>query len=1134
MAVWGMNKRAGKAAIIFLETAAVFLAVFAAGAAYVSWRLQQGPLSLGVFRASVEFAVERRLPENYDCQIGSILLRRRGGTLDLVVSDLKILDADDVVAVEAASVDLTFDTRDFLAGRIGPRTAKATEAMFRVVRNVEQVVEIPAAQGRGGRSVFPSSSGLIQSGFLKSAFARAEMLDAQVTFLDEASGRSWMSKNATVVLDRTDQGLLGTLSGDIDLEGVAASINAAASYAETEDKITIALAGENFPIGDILTTFYGDRAGVVDAPVSGNANLVMSGQGDLKSSAFAARIDPGVLRIAGLEAPINFIEWRSDFDPAENRFSIEHFNYDVADNRGSLSGSVGLVFADDLRDPRRVNFDLQAKDFIVAVPGRLSSPLSIEAGSFSGAYDISERRLDFEALAVELVETVFRGDFSYQWSKASDQNESRSPGVKASIIVDGKLDPQRLLKIWPLGVAMGARDWVEDRMERATIENIVADINLPPGAVRADGLIPDDAINVEFDVKNAKAYYVKQMTPLTQTNGHGVLRGNSFLLRAKSGRIGDIRISDGEVEFPVFIPKWQETFFRFKATGRAEKMLGLLDQEPLILLSKINLSPDQFAGDAVADVEIMRPNRRDVAPDEYKYNGTATFSDTTVSALAGDATITQGNGAIDLNPRSLTVTGDAKLADAPVNIIWTQRFFDEDGPSELAVKGLVDASVGDLFGLSVRQYVRGPVDLDLKALGDIGDFKSAQMTADLSQSSLSIDVLDWSKPAGAPASSSLSMEFSGADVTVDTLQIKGEGIELNGSLSLKDGVLADASFPKVLFDGAADLALSASRKPDGALDLVATGDYLSIAPALRTIANFGSNDSDDGANESFWGAGLAITARLNGLGMRDGVEYRDVSLDLWRNAERLQALELSALHSSMTPLRVTLSHMGADEGPERLIEASAGSLGDFLKGAFGFSSLQGGQGSMAIRFGGDNMQGLSGELEARDLHIINAPLLARIFSAGSLDGLANLVGGEGIDLSYAYGEFAVDNNSLSLDGFRATGPSVGMTAEGDIAFANDGPVSLSGAVAPVYQLNSALGAAPIIGDILVGKQGEGVLALSYSVNGPRNAPNVFVNPLSALTPGIFRQLFQVGSASQPEAEDIDPADGSNEPVIEPE
>ena len=83
-----------------------------------------------------------------------------------------------------------------------------------------------------------------------------------------------------------------------------------------------------------------------------------------------------------------------------------------------------------------------------------------------------------------------------------------------------------------------------------------------------------------------------------------------------------------------------------------------------------------------------------------------------------------------------------------------------------------------------------------------------------------------------------------------------------------------------------------------------------------------------------------------------------------------------------------------------------------------------------------------------------------------------------------------------------------LAADGAAAMNEGGDISLTGAIAPVYQVNSILGNAPIIGDILVGRKGEGILALSYSVTGERVTPTVTVNPLSALTPGIFRRLFE--------------------------
>ncbi len=1103
-----MRQRAAKAALLIIEVAAVVVAAFTAGAVYVYWRLQQGPLSLGFFRHSAESAIERRLANGFAVNIGALELVQRDEKVRLRLSELEIFEQTGDVSIGADVVDLVFSTGDILSGSIGPQLIDASGAQFRIVRNADQDFQIPASRVRSGADVFPDRAFSFNQGVLKSAFQRAEIKDAIVTFLDEASGRSWISQNATVVLARSTDGLSGRLSGDIDLGSAFASIKATAQYTEEDGVIAVDIAGADFPVGDMLTTFYGDRAGIVNAPVSGAASIVLSRDGDVQSSSFDARVGEGSLVISGATAPIRFVNWKAKFDPQSNQFSINSLDYDIGGNRGSITGAVSLEFGDDVRDPSRIMFDLQGEDVVAAVSGRLPEPLPIASIAAAGTYDVKTRKLDLSDVSAALLDIEILGAFSFMSPRSAADGAALSPEVTAALRVDGELDPQRLLRIWPLGVAMGARDWIEARMMAARISDINAEMNLAAGAVGPQGGMPDEAMTITFDVAEADALYVLGMTPLKGASGSGILKGNSFKLTADLATVGDVQISDGEVSIPVFIPKWQPAYYRFTATGRSEAMLNVLDEDPLNLLSKTNLRPEQFKGDARARIEIMRPNKRHVEPDEYEYRGTADFKAMTIAGFAGDAELTDGAGSVTLQPRSLTVEADAKLTDAPINLVWERNFFAQDGPSAFSISGIVDAGVGDLFGWSIRQYVRGPVAATAKAIGDFGAFRSLTISADFKDAGMSIDLLGWSKEPGAPATGEIDLRFDEDTIEVSRVAAAGDGVAINGAFAIENGALSAAAFPMFYLKNAADMSIAATRAAGGELDLTLTGAFFNAGPSILHFTKGAGASARTDADADPWGRGLVLTARLDELELRKNVAYRDAAFDLWRDGSTLQALDFSALGDDGAPLTLSLAQMGSDVGPERQLTARSSNLGGFLKGVMGFSSLEGGEGSMALRFGGEDAAGLTGEIEARGLHVVNAPLLARIFSAGSLDGLANLVQGEGIDLTYAYGQFDYGRDMLTLRNFRATGPSVGMTAEGDISFAQGGQIAMSGALAPVYQLNSALGAAPILGDILVGKEGEGVLALSYSVNGQRAAPNVFVNPLSALTPGVFRQLFR--------------------------
>lgn len=1106
-----MKKRAAKACLICIEVLAIIVAIGAAGGAYLYWRLEQGPAQLNFLKPSVEAAVERRFPRRYDATIEAVEVSREGrGAYAVRIVDVAVLDDERRLVAAADEVTAHFNSSAFFTGLFGPEDFEAIGAQFRIVRNEEQRIQIPAARRRETRSPLSALSPVFEDGFLNSAFKSAKMSDANITFHDEASGRSWRSENASVSLARTNSGLSATIAGDVDLGGEFAGLQGSAHYTEQNDVIAVELDGENFPIGDILTTFYGDRAAIIEAPVSGKAVISLTSGGEVLSSQFSASIDQGFMNIGGARAAVNYIRWDAAFNPEENQFEIAELAFDAGGSKGVIAGDVGVDFAGDARAPESVSFALSGNDLVAAAPGLLPDPVSISNARITGDYHLPDRRISLQSIDLSLLDIVITSSTAMAFPRAAEGAPHPSPEVKVNLTVDGELDPQRLLRIWPFGIAMGARDWIEARMEGAVISNINAVMDLPAGAVGEDGLIPDEAMNVTFDVSNAKAFYVQQMTPLTDASGSGVLRGNSFTLTVDRAQVGDISLSAGEVEFPVFIPKWQPTYIRFTADGKSEDILGLLDQEPLRLLSKISLQPDQFTGDASARVEIMRPNKRDASPDEYRYNGKATFQNMEMTGLFGDIVLTDAKGEVDLKPRSVTVNADAELSEAPIEFNWRQNFFDEDGPSEFKVSGTIDSSTGDLFGVASRQYLRGPVAFNVDAQGELGAFEKVDLDADFTDAALAIDALGWRKARGAPANGSVRFDMSSEGMEVSNLSLEGEGLSIAGNLAFDvEGALKQAHLPRVYLQDAADLAVTARREPSGELALNTVGEFLNAAPMLEVVIDGPPGDSGNAEDAGFdWGPGLSLTARIDRIRMRRDVEYRVAALDLRRDAENLKALDFTAFDHDGPPLTVNMSLTGEDNGPRRTITAQSKAIGALLRGVFGLTSVEGGEGSMLVNLSNPGEEGLAGEIEARNLRVVEAPLLARIFSAGSLDGLGNLLNGEGINLTYAYGRFDYSNGVLSVDDMRATGPSVGITADGAAAMGEGGDISLTGAVAPVYQVNSILGNAPIIGDILVGRKGEGILALSYSVTGERATPTVTVNPLSALTPGIFRRLFE--------------------------
>ena len=76
----------------------------------------------------------------------------------------------------------------------------------------------------------------------------------------------------------------------------------------------------------------------------------------------------------------------------------------------------------------------------------------------------------------------------------------------------------------------------------------------------------------------------------------------------------------------------------------------------------------------------------------------------------------------------------------------------------------------------------------------------------------------------------------------------------------------------------------------------------------------------------------------------------------------------------------------------------------------------------------------------------------------------------------------------------------------------------------------SLGNVPIVGNILVSKQGEGIFGLTYTAKGDVDEPKVNINPLSALTPGIFRRIFEYSGPKDSTAQAAPPAATAKTPA----
>jgi hypothetical protein len=126
--------------------------------------------------------------------------------------------------------------------------------------------------------------------------------------------------------------------------------------------------------------------------------------------------------------------------------------------------------------------------------------------------------------------------------------------------------------------------------------------------------------------------------------------------------------------------------------------------------------------------------------------------------------------------------------------------------------------------------------------------------------------------------------------------------------------------------------------------------------------------------------------------------------------------------------------------------------------------------------------------------------MAELLNAISVVGLLEQLSGDGINLGTVDARFVLGPERVTLIEGTAVGPAIGVSMSGiyDIPSRS---LDMEGVVSPLYIVNGLAGA-------LFAPRGEGLFGFSYRLSGTAARPDVSVNPLSILTPGIFRDIFR--------------------------
>jgi len=146
-------------------------------------------------------------------------------------------------------------------------------------------------------------------------------------------------------------------------------------------------------------------------------------------------------------------------------------------------------------------------------------------------------------------------------------------------------------------------------------------------------------------------------------------------------------------------------------------------------------------------------------------------------------------------------------------------------------------------------------------------------------------------------------------------------------------------------------------------------------------------------------------------------------------------------------------------------------------------------------------------LKIDNFKVQEVPILAKLLTLASLQGIADLLTGEGIRFTDFEMKFSKNKKLLTIEELYAIGPAISILMEGYID--SKKLISLRGTMVPATTINKTISTIPLIGNILVGKKvGEGVFGVSFKIKGPPNNLKTSVNPIKTLTPRFITRTLE--------------------------
>lgn len=709
----------------------------------------------------------------------------------------------------------------------------------------------------------------------------------------------------------------------------------------------------------------------------------------------------------------------------------------------------------------------------------------------AGSYDPDQHLLSIDEFSVTGEGTRF----------AAAMRLSQSDGglVGAVSGAFAEMSVATLTSIWPPMVARDARRWVVDNVVAGTLSDATVDVTVTADALSATART-DARATLDFRFSGLAFRSFDDGPFIRDAVGTGRYADDRFEIRLASGVVDlengrTMAIGPATFTVPVVSKDTPDGAVRVHLEGDGPATLALWKRLPLGEGAALDLSPEDVAGRAVADVDLTLPLVRDLRADQVTYQGRIALSDVDLARPIEGRALRDGQLTVDVGGGVARIHGRATVDGVPADIDLSEPL-DAGKPGSSVVRMTLDAAARRKLDLPFPELVSGVVDVAVETVPSDGGERRRKISVDLAKAAVDLPAVGFAKPKGKPATLVFTLVETRGGTEIDDLSFRAGPAAIEGSILLDGaGEVQRGVFSTLRFAAGDDLSMKLARR-DGRLVATVAGRSLDGRGLIRRQLKAGDGD---GGGEGSGGPDLDLDVSIDAVTGFGDERLTGVNLAARLGGGSVRALSVTAQTAGGGATSATLTPFEAG----RRISVEVGEVGRVLRFLDVYGRVFGGRATVTGSI--DDAGVLRAALDGSRWRIVEEPALARLSTAaqdGPTEGLSTAeIGRLLADLTFADGRLGIEEGVV-----RAA--SAGLSLQGDVDFRRD-VLSLTGTYLPASSLDSLIGKIPLLGQTVFAGGRAGLLGVSFRLTGPLDDPQLGVNPLSVMAPGIFRKLFEL-------------------------